>query len=256
MTTFGCCLHLDREKLSALREAGYTCYEDALTRVADTPEEELKAFRDFADGLGMTCVSMNGMFPGELPLLTCAPEAIKAYLEKALPKAEILSPGVIVLGSGKARAIPEEMTREQAEDIFCERLKNVILPMCEQYGFRVAIEELRREECNFLHTCGEVMNIVRRVNRPSLGLLLDYYHAVLGGDTPDMMAECGSSIFHVHMASPINDRAFPTDMDTPAMKDFFAMLARIGYQGCVSLEGKAAGDFASSVREAIRVMKA
>lgn len=256
MIAFGCCLHLDREKLLALHDAGYTFYEENLMKVAETPEEELKAFSAFADSLGMACRAMNCMFPGELPLLTCDEKEIRRYLANALPKAKIFKPDVLILGSGKARAIPESMTREQAEHIFCERLREVILPMCEAYGFRVAIEELRREECNFLNTCGEVTRIVRRVNSPSLGLLLDYYHAVLGGDTLPAMASYGNEIFHIHMASPANSRAFPNTADASSMKAFFVMLSEIGYDGTVSLEGRAEGDFASAVREALRVMKA
>ena len=78
------------------------------------------------------------------------------------------------------------------------------------------------------------MEIIRAVNLPNIKLLLDYFHAILGGDTLEQLATYGDDIVHVHLASPINERSVPRENDLEDCRKFFAMLNSIGYKGAVA----------------------
>ncbi len=253
-----CCIGLEAlNRLEILHAHGYTCYETGFSALQKAPEEKILALRDKAAELGMTCVSHNGMFPAEVPLLR-GPEGyddVRAYLEETFEKAKPLGSPVVVLGSGKAREIPEGMTKEEAFDRFAALLRDVVGPMAAERGITIAIEELRRQECNFINNCREAMELIRAVNHPSIKLLIDYFHSMLGGDKLEELASYGDAIAHVHIASPKNDRRYPNINDLADCRGFFAALKSAGYDGPISLEGSDGGNFESAIAEAISVMK-
>jgi len=255
---FCCCIgYKDFAKLEAMKKAGYTCYETALNGLENMPEEEIAAFAEKAKEMGMACVSHNCMFPGRLTLHK-GPESyaeLTEYMEKVFAKAKPLGSPVVVLGSGGARKIPEGMTKEQATESFIALLRDCIAPCAEKWGIIIAIEELRAAECDFINTCREAMEIIRAVNHPNVKLLVDYFHAALGGDTNEEIASYGDTIAHVHIASPKRDRAFPNNEDFDDVKGFFDALKKAGYDGPVSLEGKAVGEFDACINESIDAMK-
>ena len=99
------------------------------------------------------------------------------------------------------------------------------------------------------------MEVIRAVDAPEVRLMVDYYHAMLGGDRLEEIASYGDMIRHVHIASVRNKRHFPMIDDVGDCRGFFAALKAAGYTGCVSLEGSDGGNFESSIAEAITVMK-
>ena len=161
----------------------------------------------------------------------------------------------MVLGSGGARNIPDGMSRETAFERFVAMLSDVVVPWAKRNSITVAIEELRKEETNFINNCREAMDVIRAVDAPEVRLMVDYYHAMLGGDRLEEIASYGDMIRHVHIASVRNKRHFPMIDDVGDCRGFFAALKAAGYTGCVSLEGGDGGNFESSIAEAITVMK-
>ena len=164
---FGCCIGLDPRRLEILNKYGYTCYETGFAGTASSPDEKILAMRDKASELGMTCVSHNGMFPGDYKLLGGKDEyaKISEFLDMAFAKVKPLASPVVVLGSGAARKIPDDMSLEEAKERFIALLSDVIAPMARKYNVTIAIEELRREECNFINNCREAMEIIRAVRQ-------------------------------------------------------------------------------------------
>ena len=252
-----CCIGLDPNKLEILHKHGYECYETGFSGVAGAPDEKIAAMKAKADELGMTCASHNGMFPGDVRLLGGPEEygRINEYLERAFEKAKPLGSPVIVLGSGSARKIPDDMSLDEAKERFTAMLSDVVAPQAKKHGVTIAIEELRREECNFINNCREAMELIRTVNKPEIQLLVDYYHAILGGDKLGEIASYGDAIRHVHIASPKNSRRYPMIDDIGDCRSFFAALRAAGYDGAISLEGSDGGNFESAVAEAISVMR-
>ena len=255
---FACCIGLESlARLEILKKHGYEAYETGFSALTNAPDEKIAALAEKSRELGMPCVSHNGMFPGDIGLLSGREvySKVDEYLDKTFEKAKPLGSPIVVLGSGKAREIPEGMSTDEAKERFEALLSDVIAPSAKRHGVTIAIEELRREECNFINNCREAMEIIRDVNKPEIQLLIDYYHSMLGGDKLPELASYGSAIRHVHIASPKNARKFPNIDDIGDCRGFFAALKLAGYDGAISLEGSDGGNFESAIAEAIKVMK-
>lgn len=255
---FACCIGLNNvAKLEILKNHGYGAYETGFSALTNAPDEAIAELAGKSAELGMPCVSHNGMFPGDIRLLAGREEYAKIdeYLDKTFEKAKTLGSPIIVLGSGGARKIPDDMSLETAKERFVAVLSDVIAPSAKKHGVVIAIEELRREECNFINNCREAMEIIRAVDSDEIKLLIDYYHSMLGGDKLPELASYGDAIRHVHIASPKNARHFPNIDDLGDCRSFFAALKTAGYDGAISLEGSDGGNFESSIAEAISVMK-
>lgn len=254
-----CCVGTSLEKLDILAKAGYKYCEIALSGIAKLSDREFKALKKKLEKKGITPVSANGMFPGEINLLLGEEgyPAVREYLDKVFPRAKELGIPVIILGSGKSRTIPDDMTKEEAENRFCALLTDVISPKCTEYGLVIGIEELNKNECNFINSCKEAMELIRRVNLPNIKLLVDFYHAVLGGDTVEELESYGSEyIVHAHYGSPINGHLAPKKgVDDHLIKEYFDMFKRIGYEGAFSIEAKFE-DFKEDVVESLEIMNA
>lgn len=253
-----CCVGTNIERMELIAKVGYKYCEIGFSGIATISDEAFTELKETLAKTGLKPISSNGMFPERIGLLLGEEgyPAVREYLAKALPRAKELGLPVVILGSGPARTIPEGMTKEEATDRFCKILSDVIAPMAAEYGITIGLEELRVEECNFINTCKEAMEIIRRVNHPNVKLLLDFYHAILGGDTLEEIESYRDYIVHVHYGSPINERRAPKfGVDDHLIKEYFALLKKIGYEGGFSLEGKT-DDFESEIDEALRVMTA
>lgn len=254
---YSCCIGLSPERLATLKKYGYSCYETGFSSLANASDESILAMKEASEALDMPCVSHNSMFPSEIDLLA-GPDgysAISEFLEKTIEKAAKLGSPVVVLGSGRSRNVKSGMSIGKANELFVNMLKDVVVPWARKHRITVAIEELQRSETNFITSCREAMEIINEVNEPEIGLLVDFFHATMGGDKPIEIAGYGSAIKHVHMASPKNSRRFPNIDDVGDCRSFFAALKIAGYDGAISLEGSDGGNFESALAEAISVMK-
>ncbi len=254
----GSCGPWDEGAIRKFKEVGCGCVEPPLFLVANDSEDKLKRSRAACEETGLKVLSYNGMLTGDIPLLggkECY-GPLEKYLETALGKASILGGKVIVLGCGAQRRIPEGMDLETAKERFCDVLKDVILPAAKARGFTVAIEELRKEECNFLNSAKEAFEIVKRVGDSSLKLHIDYFHTMLGGATLDEIGGYGDAIAHVHLSSIEHFREFPKKTDVEEFRAFRQALEKAGYDGAATFEGVIPGDFWEIVKEAVETVKA
>ena len=100
---FACCIGLESlDRLAILKKHGYAAYETGFSALTNAPEEKIAALAEKARELGMTCVSHNGMFPSDIPLLGGREiySRVEDYLERTIEKARPLGSPTIVLGSG------------------------------------------------------------------------------------------------------------------------------------------------------------
>jgi len=254
------CVGTSTEKLDTLKKVGYKYCELALSGIAKLSDEDFAALKAKLAETGITPVSANGMFPGEISLLLGKDgyKAVEEYLDIAFPRAKELGIPVIILGSGNSRKIPEGMTKAEAEELFCAVCKDVISPKCTEYGLMIGIEELNKGECNFINSCKDAMELIRRMDVPNIKLLVDFYHSINEGDTVEELRAFGKDgyIVHCHYGSPINERKMPKHgIDEHLVKEYMEMLKSFGYEGAFSLEGKMS-DFESDITEALEIMSA
>lgn len=141
----------------------------------------------------------------------------------------------IVFGSGSARRIPEGFPKEKADDQFAALL-SAMGPLAAAEGVAVCVEQLRQLECNYLTHLGEVVDIVARVNHPNIRALADIYHMTNMGDTPADLARALPWLALMEIAEK-EQRTAP-GVAGEDFRPFFEVLARGGYSGRITIEGR------------------
>ncbi len=254
---FGVCTKL--ENLPLLKAEGYDYYEGTLSTIAAMSETEFEEARQALADAGVPLEATAGFF-GKEHRLTGEDvdfDAISDYADAALKRSAALGAKIAVLGSGKARKIPEGFPREKAEEQFV-RVMRICGDAAQKYGIKIALEPLNTNETDLINTLAEGLDFCKRANHPAVGLLADFFHIFMVGDDLATFEEVGEWLIHVHIARPNADRAAPTMADEATLRQWAAALKKCGYDGRMSLEcsskPSAEENFAnmSSVKELFR----
>ena len=232
---YGVCAKVaDFPMLSAV---GFDFVEEGVSRflVPDKPDSVFLEIIEEQRRIGAKVISCNGFFPGHLKIVgdTTMHEELLAWGETALKRAEMAGMSYIVLGSGKARNVPEGFPKDEAGRQFvdlCQKLG----PIARKYNMVIVIEPLNSGETNLINTVAEGAQIVEAVNHPNIQLLCDIYHMMRENEPAENIVKYGKYIRHCHIAEK-EGRTAPGD----AQEDFtpyFAALKKIGYKGGLSIE--------------------
>ena len=241
----------DDDRLKKIRDAGFKYVELSFGEVALKNEAELKEYLSKLNEFGLIPVAGNGFFPWTLKPENgfFQPEfdlgAVKEYIEMAFEKTACIKWNSIAFGSGRFRVMPEGYDLDKASELFCSVISDIVVPKLEKYDAVLSVEELNSGETNFLNSCTQVMDIAKRVNHPRVGILCDYYHMSLAGETASDVPNFAKYITHLHISSPANKRAIPVknDGDNENYKAFFEALKNSGYdKEYLSVEGIIPGD--------------
>lgn len=115
-----------------------------------------------------------------------------------------------------------------------DRLVEVLKAACDyasEYGVNIVLEHTNRFEHNTIHTTGEAIDVIDRVNKPNLGLAIDTYHAYL--EETDVYEAIRKSkgyvkYFHLHDSDRGPAAASNGELDFDRI---FSTLKEIGYSG-------------------------
>ncbi|MEX0599265.1 MAG: TIM barrel protein, partial [Rhodothermales bacterium] len=199
------------EKLETLlphiAEMGY----DAVELPVEAPGDfDVSRARNLADGHGLDLSICAVIGPGRDLLLPEESDRGIAYLQACLETADAAgSPtlvGPLYSAVGRCwRSTPEERELDVA------RLVDILRALGERaatYGITLGIEPLNRYETSFLNTTAQAIELVDRVDHPSVGLSLDLFHAGIEEKNPaDALRDAGKRLVHVQLAE--NDRGTP-----------------------------------------------
>jgi len=101
-------------------------------------------------------------------------------------------------------------------------------------GVRLILEPINTHQATYIHTTQEGIDMVRRVNHPNFGLMLDTYHMNIEDvDIYQSLREAEPYLWFVHFAD--NNRHWPGSAHLDFEK-IVAVLEKIQYDGFVSLE--------------------
>ncbi len=253
----GICTSIDNG--ATMGEIGYDYVELSLSGVAAMSEEEFAALKEKVAAAKVKPEAMNGFM--KKPLVVVGPEAelgpVEGYMKQAFARADALGIKVLVYGSAGTRAIPEGFPRERAEEQLIEFLRLASDTAKPYPGLTITLEPLRPQESNFINTVREGLDLVRRVDRPNVRAMADLYHMGVQGETMEAIRDGGREwIRHAHIART-EGRAYPAagDASDAYYKEFFTALREIGYDGRVSVEGRAE-EFAKDARTAHACLRA
>lgn len=145
----------------------------------------------------------------------------------------------VVFGSSGARRVPDGWPRGKAVNQFVDLLRKMG-PLAEAHGVTVTVEQLRKQECNFLNRIGETADVVRKVSHPRIRVLADLYHMRVMGDSPDDLNRALDTVVHMEIAEK-EDRTYP-GVRGDDFRPFFQVLHDARWTGAISIEGRGSPD--------------
>ena len=251
MIRLGVCTSIDHA--ACLKKAGFDYIELSLSSIAALSDEKFEDLYREVQESPLPVESANSMMPGTYQI--CRKEGlgddVVKYLEKAFDRAAKLGAKVIVFGAGAARRVPEGMSMEEGLDCL-EAFLIRAGALAEEKGLMIAVEPLRAAETNVIHYVREAQAMAARVNRPNVGALADLYHMMSGNDSYEDMK---NGLIHCHIAER-QERTWPRagDGSEADYEAFFGALKASGFNGRVSIEGKAPEDFMKEAKESFQLL--
>lgn len=196
------------------------------------------AAQDFSRGARITSPlpvgAFNYFFPQDMRI--AGDDVDEAKLESYLGRAaEIMGrtgATAAVMGSAWARNVPEGFERKRAADQIVRTLDHIAGHL-KGTGVTCVIEPLYRKESNIINSVAEGVAFAKRVNRPEIRVLADFFHMDEENEPLETLREHRDWIVHVHLADTGRRNpgtgAYPYDR-------FFEILKEIGYAGMMSAE--------------------
>jgi sugar phosphate isomerase/epimerase len=232
----GLCGSWDRSTMA--KQAGCTYIEAGVANLLMPDKADIE-FRNRFDTLNATqplrVECFNSFLPRELKSVGehANHEGIIKYASVAFERAEFMGAKIIVFGSSGSRTIPDNFDRTVAKEQFISLCKT-LAPLAAKRQILLAIEQLNKEETNFINTLRESAEIVEAVGHPNLKMMCDIYHAMREGDSPGELLRYMDHLVHCHIAEK-KERTAPGVMGDDFIP-YFTALKKINYSGKVSLE--------------------
>ncbi len=198
------------------------------------------AAQDFSAGVTIASPlpvgAFNYFFPQDMRIVGDDVDDTKLdrYLGRA---AEIMAQAgarAAVMGSAWARNVPDGFERKRAEDQIV-RAFDRIADHLTGTGVTLAIEPLYARESNIINSVAEGVAFAKRVNRPEIRVLADFFHMDEENEPLETLREHRDWVTHIHLAD--SGRRNPGTGAYPYDR-FFGLLKEIGYAGMISAECK------------------
>lgn len=240
--------NLDAYKI--LKSNGYDYVELPFFRINALTEEEFEQLKSDLTLVGFKAEVCNGFFPPDFVLYSYNhktgkedAEGFKAieqnvieFVTRGFERVVQLGCDTVVIGSGGARNIPEDMLPEVAFKQF-SRILEICGDIGAKYGILVTVEPLNPKEVNFINTLADSLDIIEKLNHPNIKAMVDFYHEGVQGDPIASLDRAKKNLVHTHIARP-EDRTNCTLADVEYFTPIFAKLKEIGYDQRVSLEAR------------------
>lgn len=227
------------DEIEQLKQLGYGFVQPSVGEYL-APDETEAGFEEIAGRYrehAEFIYACNIFLPGSLKSTgpDYDPEGILSYSETVFKRAEKAGVEVIVFGSSGSRSFPEGFTEDEAREQFIE-LGRQMGPLAEKYGVIVAVENLNREESNFINTVQEAYEIVREIGHPNVRITADIYHMLREEEGPDAIRQAGEYIYHVDIAEK-EDRT-PPGVTEDDFRPYLRALRDIGFEGKIAIEAR------------------
>ena len=239
--------------IGIVEKSGFDYLETSLSGLAAMSEEEYQRMAKLVDASSIRVEACNGMMPGEIRLTgpDVSAQKIHDYLDLAFSRARRLGCEVVVFGSGAARNVPEGFDIAVAWRQIGNFLR-IAQGHAQDYGITIAIEPLRRAECNIINLVSEAVALSSLLQLNNVKALGDTYHMAMCSEPLSALTMAGDLLAHVHTANALG-RILPKEGDGEDYAGIFAALKAGGYDGRISCEA-GCENFAVDAPAAFRVL--
>lgn len=227
-----------QEQFSAALQAGFDYVELPLTQTMQLSDLGFLALCRKMEEMELECRKFNNFFPVTMRLT--GPEANQEtnvdYARRSLHRAYNAGADTVVFGSGPAKMVPTGFSMDKGYRQVVDLLKE-IGPIAKKMGIQIAIEPLRRAECNLINSFEEGCRLCDAVGHEAVKVLVDFYHLDVEKEPVSNIVSYGKDyLCHVHFAEP-EQRRFPQADKAGYYYDFMQALYKINYDGGLSIEG-------------------
>lgn len=232
---------------------GYDGIELALRRASDVDLPEMLR-RLAATGLEVPCISTGQVFASDRLYFTHPDPAVRqAALGRVTEMIRLAADMGAKVNTGRVRGIvPEGELKEVAIVRFLDCIRRCA-DVAEPLGVELVIEPVNRYEINFVNSCTEGLEIIRRTGRDCVKLMPDMFHMnIEDASFRAAFESAGSMIGYVHAAD--SNRLAPGWGHLP-FDEIFGILRGIGYNGYVTAEILPEPDPDSAARQAVRFLR-
>lgn len=251
MISLGICTDIDN--IGIVEKCGYDYLETGLARLSEMTEAEYQRAVSLVDAASIRVEACNGMLPASVRVTgpDVSAQKIHDYLEHAFARARRLGCKVVVFGSAGARGVPEGFDFSVAWRQIGNFLR-IAQGHAQDYGIIIAIEPLRRGECNIINLVSEAVLLSSIMQLPNIKALGDTYHMAMCSEPLSALTNAGATLAHVHTANALG-RILPKEGDGEDYEGLFKALKAGGYEGRVSCEAGCT-DFAADAKAAFEVL--
>jgi len=224
-----------QEAIRIVEEAGCDFLEFGVSLVTpEQPEYVFERLRATLKGTSLVAESFSSYVPPDISLVGDARDwkRIENYVAVSARRVAALGGKIIGFGSGKARSIPDGISRETAGAHLVEFLL-LAAEHAKANGVRIAIEPLNRSESNILNSIAEAVALAERVNRPEIGVLADFYHLEVEKEPFEHIVQAGKHLILVHVADTGRLHPGSGSYDYPG---FWRAVRDAGYDSRVTIE--------------------
>ena len=236
--------HLDwATQCRLISEAGYSGIEVAPFTIsadlASVPSSVFETMQEQAARNGLEIIGLHWMLARTTGLYLTSPDSeirrnTTEYLRLLARVCRQLGGTIMVFGSPQQRNLLPGVTLEQANKFAVEVFQAASSTFSDE-GVVLCLEPLTTKETDFINTCDEAMEIVRRVDNPSVMLHQDV-KAMLGAETLSI-----AELVHRHKKFCRHFHVNDSNLLGPGMgdTDFHPILTALiesGYRGWVSVE--------------------
>jgi D-psicose/D-tagatose/L-ribulose 3-epimerase len=225
------------------RRTGYEGIEIEPTHLGPDPAvlsgPERRGIRRAMDSEGLHCVGLHSIMKAPPGLhLTTADATVRRkswdYFSRLIDlAADVSTPSLIVLGSAKQRSAVDDATPAEAVGLLTDGLA-ALAPHASERGVTILMEPLAPHLSNVVNTLEEAMRVVRAVNSPAVGTMLDTHNTAAETKPLDVLIrEYLPHIRHVHLNEMDGSRPGSGNFNFKLVLD---ALERGGYRHWLSVE--------------------